>query len=260
MDYEDPSIVRLRQEGLGHLFRAREKGPIVLVVGAVQLGGSPPMTLFTIDGIAEQPVSVGHDRSSSLLPADRCSRISLESLDAIGQAQHECRGDHLVSETHMRQRPKPCSRRPLLGGLPGAGFGVDGPPLALGRRDDPEGIVLPTLRRLQAFPKLSQESREVHGGPIERERVREPVVVANVRCGLLPRLDEQVLLAKHLPAGLKPLGDHESAPSTSTSSAITRSWPSSTPVRTIGSKSGLMGSRVIFSCRQESPAAAFALR
>ncbi len=52
---------------------------------------------------------------------------------------------------------------------------------------------------------------------------------------------------------------HDSAPSTSTSSAITCSSPSCLPVRTIGSKSGLRGLSVMRSWRQESPLAAFSL-
>ena len=48
-------------------------------------------------------------------------------------------------------------------------------------------------------------------------------------------------------------------PNTSTSSAITCSSPSSAPVSTTGSKSGLTGSRVIFSWRQESPCVDFSL-
>lgn len=46
--------------------------------------------------------------------------------------------------------------------------------------------------------------------------------------------------------------------STSSNSAITRSWPSS-PVSTMDSKSGFTGFRVIVVCRHESPSRTFLL-
>src|SRR5690606_2892980 len=60
MDHVEKPFVG-RRERLGRDFRPGEESAVILIVGAVELAGSPPMAEFPIDGgIAEEAVTVRH--------------------------------------------------------------------------------------------------------------------------------------------------------------------------------------------------------
>ena len=84
-------------------------------------------------------------------------------------------------------------------------------------------------------------------------------MVADVGRGLLPGLNEDVLLVEQLQAWFELLWNHASAPQHPDQFRDHLQLASSAPVSTTGSKSGLTGSRVIFTWRQESPSFAFSL-
>ncbi len=108
----------------------------------------------------------------------------------------------------MGQRPQSCEGWWFVERHPSARVRADGPALILRRWDDAQGVALPTVWRAKTFLKVSDELREVGGGAVKRKCVGEPVVVANVVGGLLPRLDEKILLAKELTAGLERVRNH----------------------------------------------------
>ena len=163
--------------------------------------------------VAEQPVAVGDHLPSRRLITYRLPpriRIPLQRLDTVGETEHQRRRHHLVGQADVGERSKPCRGRPLLDGLPHA-F-PHSPALALGRRNDAEGIVLPALRRLQTFTEFAEKRRQIHGRAVESKRVGEPVVVADIGRGLLPGLNEDVLLAEQLQARFELFRNHALAP------------------------------------------------
>ena len=124
---------RCLRDSLGCYFRAGQERPVVLIVRAVEFGGSPPMAQFAIYRVAEQPVPVGDHLPSRLLVTYRLPWITLQRLDTVGETQHQRRRHHLVCQANVGERPKPCRACPL-DGLPHA-F-PHSPALALGRRND----------------------------------------------------------------------------------------------------------------------------
>ena len=103
------------------------------------------MAQFPTHRVAEQAVAVGDHPPSRLLIMYRLPRVPLQRLDTVGETEHQRRRHHLVGQVDVAERSKPCRGRPLLG-LPHAFPHL--PALALGCRNDAQGIVLPALRRL----------------------------------------------------------------------------------------------------------------
>ena len=103
-DVDTPSVGCRNR--LGYNFRPGEERAIVLVVGAVELGGSPPMAQFAIYRVAEQPVAVGDHLPSRFLITYPLPRIPLQRLDTVGETEHQCRRHHLVGQVDVGERSK----------------------------------------------------------------------------------------------------------------------------------------------------------